>query len=471
MPTWLKSAMQYMPTVGESQETPKTLVENVEGEATERTPSATGPRRGTRSFGGAEARSYRGATNTTSGTSAQVIADTGVLPGSVASPLPAMTDAEKAEVPKTLPEEAEQANAATAPTAPAAPQLGALGDVYRQMSAATLGQYAALAPELDNADAAYKAAQQQQLDFYDRQKFRPLGFYEQLTKTLNPYRPPTAAEIQRRIKREKGQKALAAIGDGIAAIANLWGTSQGALNAFTGQPTLSGRYADMYETLRQERKANDEKYYNAYLNALAADDANAAAIRGNEATRHAVNVQNAQSRYASILAMMDKYRDKADKYDKLAADQDKSDRDFQLRQDMLEYRKENDEANRQLKKELKSMPNITVRVGGGGRGGGGRGGSSGGKSGSKTINVLAKDGKTTVPITIPNGLWHNDDFIMDVYNEFSSGKHSSGTKNLLAGASSANDVRQRFVQLLENDYYTKDKNWLSTLLVNASSAY
>lgn len=366
------------------------------------------------------------------------------------APMQAMTKDERSAVPQPM--TAATPDPAKPESTPAAVRQPSLGDHYRQMAAATLNQYGTLAPGLDKAEAELKAAQQQQLASYDNVPFRPLGFYEQLTKTLNPYKPPTAAEIQRRIKRERGQKTIAAIGDGISALANLWGTSQGALNAYTGTPTLSGRYADMYETLRQERKANDEKYYATYLNALAADDANAAAIRGNEATKAALNVQNAQTSYASLLGILDKLRDKADKYDKLAADQDAKDRDYQLRVDTLQQRAEDNAANRELRREIAAGKGVTVRVGGGGRGGGG--GST-----SKTMEIMTYGGKDKPlvgsGIYVPQSLWKNDTWISSVYDYVvKSNGLVGGAKPLMhrRRGGTAADKRMTLSHILQSGY-------------------
>lgn len=187
----------------------------------------------------------------------------------------------------------------------------------------------AMQSSIEAARQANETAQAQQLAAYDATPFRPLGFYEQLQKTLNPYKPPTAAEIQRQLKRERGQKTIAAVGDAISAIANLWGTSQGALNAYDGKNTLSQRYADMYEKLRQERKADQEKYYQTYMAALGMDDANANAQRTNAISRAGVGAANARYNYAALVDASDKMRARADQYAQFAQGQANTDRAFE----------------------------------------------------------------------------------------------------------------------------------------------
>lgn len=382
----------------------------------------------------------------------------------VANPAPAAPQPANSE--KPTPSATVDDTNPTVTTAATAPKQASLGDYYRQLSAATLNRYDELSPDLDAAKTTLEAAQKQQLASYDKVPFRPLGFYEQLMKTINPYKPPTAAEIQRRLKRERGQKAIAAIGDGISAIANLVGTSQGALNAYDGKSTMSQRYADMYEALRQERKLNDEKYYSTYLSALGADDANAAAIRNNEATKEALNVQNAQASYASLLSMLDKLRDKADKYDKLAADQDKADRDYQLRVDTLQQRAADNEANRDLRKAIADNRNHTSIVVAGMRGGGSHGGGrSGSGSGSKSmmpVRVFGGTGKDLIDsgITVTKSKWNNNQWFDSLYDYIVTQTGLTGhAAKVLGGARRASTAtkRMKIAHVLHSDYNPMDQ--------------
>lgn len=239
--------------------------------------------------------------------------------------------AKAANAPAATPSDAAQNAVAPAPSTPA--QSSNLVDFADR---ANKGYAAADAMQasVDAARQANEAAQAQQLASYDATPFRPLGFYEQLQKTLNPYKPPTAAEIQRQLKRERGQKVIAAVGDAIAAMSNMWGTSRGALNAYDGKNTLSQRYADMYEKLRLERKADQEKYYQTYLQALGLDDANANAQRANAIAKAGVGAQNARYNYAALQDVLDKMRGRADQYAIHAQQQANTDRAFneQVRQ-------------------------------------------------------------------------------------------------------------------------------------------
>lgn len=74
------------------------------------------------------------------------------------------------------------------------------------------------------------------------------------------------AEEEKRIKREKQAARIAAIGQGLSSLANLYYTTKGAPNAFT--PELSERMRTKYDQLTKERSANDKAYLQAYMSML-----------------------------------------------------------------------------------------------------------------------------------------------------------------------------------------------------------
>ena len=96
--------------------------------------------------------------------------------------------------------------------------------------------------------------------------------YVEMFKMLNPERPETAEEKAKREKREKGEAMLAAVGDGISALSNLWFTSQYAPNAYDPSKGMSATTKDRWDKLRQEREVNRRAYSDGYMRAMAMDE-------------------------------------------------------------------------------------------------------------------------------------------------------------------------------------------------------
>lgn len=99
---------------------------------------------------------------------------------------------------------------------------------------------------------------------------QPLSYADMFVR-MNPYRPQTAEEKEAERKRNRRNAVFAAIGDGISALSNLYFTTKGAPNAYTGGSTLTGKMYERQEQLRKERQALDQQYLNAYMNALRMD--------------------------------------------------------------------------------------------------------------------------------------------------------------------------------------------------------
>jgi hypothetical protein len=79
--------------------------------------------------------------------------------------------------------------------------------------------------------------------------------------------PQTAEEKEAERKRQRRKAIFAAIGDGVSALANLYYTSKGALNAYDGKNTMSGKLKEQWEKDRKERKAKDKEYLTGYMQA------------------------------------------------------------------------------------------------------------------------------------------------------------------------------------------------------------
>lgn len=114
--------------------------------------------------------------------------------------------------------------------------------------------------------------QGRQSDDASREQGQPRLSYEQMYMMLNPYRPPTAEELESERKMKKREHTFAAISDGISALANLYFTTQYAPNMFTGKDTQSEQVRKRWEKLEEERKENMKAYIAGLMKARAADD-------------------------------------------------------------------------------------------------------------------------------------------------------------------------------------------------------
>lgn len=97
--------------------------------------------------------------------------------------------------------------------------------------------------------------------------------YVEMYEALNPQKPETAVERAEREKREKREAVLAAVGDGISALSNLFFTTQYAPNAYDASKGMSAKAKERWDRLRMEREANRRAYSDGYLRALAMDEA------------------------------------------------------------------------------------------------------------------------------------------------------------------------------------------------------
>ncbi len=101
------------------------------------------------------------------------------------------------------------------------------------------------------------------------------GGFEELFKQLNPYTPPTAEEVEKEKKKRRRDELFAAIGDGISALSNLYFTTKGAPNMYTGKNTMSEKTKVRYDKLVKDREEKNTAYYNGLMRARQADAENA----------------------------------------------------------------------------------------------------------------------------------------------------------------------------------------------------
>lgn len=105
------------------------------------------------------------------------------------------------------------------------------------------------------------------------EEVKPKRFsYAEMFSMLNPRAEMTPEEQEKEKKRDRSRRIISAIGDGISALSNLYFTTQGAPNAYTGQNTLSAAYQRRHDTLNARRNAERDKWMTGYLNALQMDD-------------------------------------------------------------------------------------------------------------------------------------------------------------------------------------------------------
>lgn len=96
--------------------------------------------------------------------------------------------------------------------------------------------------------------------------------YVEMFRLMSPYKPPTAEELENARKKEKRDKMFAAIGDGIAALSNLYFTTKGAPNAFDPRNSLSAKVRERWDKLNKEREENARYYMQEAMKAQALDD-------------------------------------------------------------------------------------------------------------------------------------------------------------------------------------------------------
>lgn len=98
--------------------------------------------------------------------------------------------------------------------------------------------------------------------------------YKEMYQALNPYKPPTAEELEKQRKKEKRQKVFAAISDGISALSNLFFTTRGAPNMYNPANSEQDVVKDRWDKLKQERDQHMKEYTDGLMKAQALDDEN-----------------------------------------------------------------------------------------------------------------------------------------------------------------------------------------------------
>lgn len=132
----------------------------------------------------------------------------------------------------------------------------------------------------------------------------PRMSYVEMFQKMSPYKPPTEEELEKERKKEKREKIFAAIGDGIAALSNLFFTTHGAPNAYDPKNSLSAKAQERWDKLKKERDENGRYYTAAYMQAMKNDEEGA---RDDRNWRHQLEREGIQDqRYADDIAHRDK---------------------------------------------------------------------------------------------------------------------------------------------------------------------
>lgn len=94
---------------------------------------------------------------------------------------------------------------------------------------------------------------------------------EEIANHLYATNKPSPEEEEKQRKRERSRAILAAIGDGVSALSNLYHTSKYAPDMSNPGSSLSDNGRKRYDRWKQVRKDNEEKYNNAILRARQGD--------------------------------------------------------------------------------------------------------------------------------------------------------------------------------------------------------
>ena len=132
---------------------------------------------------------------------------------------------------------------------------------------------------------------------------KPRMSYVELYEAMNPQKPETAEERAKREKREKREAILAAVGDGISALSNLFFTTQYAPNAYDASRGMSAKARERWDKLRLEREANRRAYSDGYLRVWAMDKADE---REDRNWRHTLERERIADERYEIKAAQDK---------------------------------------------------------------------------------------------------------------------------------------------------------------------
>ncbi len=159
--------------------------------------------------------------------------------------------------------------------------------------------------------------------------------YEDLYKSLNPNPTPSQEQLDKEQKKQKRDQIFAAIGDGVSALSNLYFTSKGAPNMYTGKNTMSDRTKTSYEKLLSQRNEKVIAYHSGLVKAKQMDD---------NLNQNNVEQNNVERSWQRQLGIDTYNQERARASDKLKADE-------------LGYKKERDAITDQQKQDAADTAN------------------------------------------------------------------------------------------------------------------
>ena len=233
--------------------------------------------------------------------------------------------------------------------------------------------------------------------------------YEAILNKIAPV-PETAEQERIRKRRAKANAYLAALGDGIASIANLVATTKYAPNAYDGSNSLSERARLRYEknkekieALQKERRMAEYQMTKAKYD----DDWKRAEYDNNLASRKRAEAMQEAQNLAQLYNL------------------ETSERNAQEQRDLTKAKwyKEEDRFNKTFREQQKARAAARASAA---RSSAGRGRS--GRTGSPIFL-----GKGKYEIAIPSEAWYDDDYMIDMFDNMRrkmKGMAGRGVRNL-----------------------------------------
>ena len=242
----------------------------------------------------------------------------------------------------------------------------AVGDKVQQANNMAAQQQQAAA--MGNAAVTQQPTQQMQ------PAKQPVSYAEMVQK-LSPYRTPSKDEIAKQERLRKAQAAISAFGDGASAIANLIATTKGSPNVERPKPNLSDRSMVRWEQLRQERKADADKYYQQMMRAVQADESRDKAQQEYELKKSYYDTRN-EKMYQDL---QNKSRELDIREFNALVNANFKDMTLQQKERALDIQRELADGRISLMEAQARLNNIKANVGGFAPKSGSRGGSKGAK--------------------------------------------------------------------------------------------
>lgn len=128
---------------------------------------------------------------------------------------------------------------------------------------------------------------------------KPVTTYSEMYAKLNPR--PSDEELAAERKRQRRNALIAAIGDGISAIANMYYAGKGAPSSYDPKQGLSAKLQERYDKINAERRAHDKEWRAGYARAQALDQQALAAKERNERMLEKLRQQQEQWQEAQKL--------------------------------------------------------------------------------------------------------------------------------------------------------------------------